>query len=119
MLLKKKACTKTSLSCNAQRGVNYFFFLVLAAATVALKVAPAENFGMVVAAILIFSPVFGFLPSRAARSAALKEPKPTRLMPSLLAIASTMLSMTTKLKLKISKIVIDRELLVMLKSKLN
>ena len=51
----------------------YFFFFPLALATVALKVAPAENFGTVVAAILIFSPVFGFLPSRAARAAALKD----------------------------------------------
>ena len=63
-------------------------------ATVVLKVAPAANFGTVVAAILIFSPVFGFLPSRAARGEALNEPKPTNETPSPVATASTMVSIT-------------------------
>jgi hypothetical protein len=58
-------------------------------ATRALNVAPAANLGTVISGIWIFSPVFGFLPSRAARVLALKEPNPTSVTVSPLATAST------------------------------
>ena len=57
-----------------QRGVA----VVVIPGDVALKPAPAENFGTVVAGILISAPVFGLLPVRTARVEALKEPKPAR-----------------------------------------
>src|SRR5574343_630760 len=62
---------------------DYFFLAALfLAATDALKAVPAVNFGTVVAGILSVAPVFGFLPVRAARLAALKVPKPTRVTDS-------------------------------------
>ena len=51
-------------------------------ATAALKAVPAVNFGTVVAGIFSVAPVFGFLPVRAARSADLNVPKPTRVTES-------------------------------------
>src|SRR5476649_1899043 len=51
----------------------YFFFVGL---TADFRVAPAENFGVFDAAILIASPVAGLRPLRAARFATEKVPKP-------------------------------------------
>ena len=44
--------------------------------TAALKPVPAVNLGSFAAAILIFAPVDGFTPLRAARACGLNEPKP-------------------------------------------
>ncbi|MNL40936.1 hypothetical protein D3C87_1633170 [compost metagenome] len=45
--------------------------------TTALNLAPATNFGTVLAGIFSAAPVDGFLPVRAARLADLKVPNPT------------------------------------------
>jgi hypothetical protein len=66
---------------------------------------PAENFGTVVAAIESFSPVFGFLPSRAARADALKVPKPISETDSPLATALTIAPVTASSALAASTLV--------------
>ena len=67
--------------------------------TAALKDAPAENFGTVVAAILRTSPVFGFLPTRAARLAGLNVPKPIRATSCPLATALVMIATSASIDL--------------------
>ncbi len=66
---------------------NYFFLF-----TAALKAAPAVKRGTVAAAIFNFSPVRGFLPTRAARLAALKVPKPINCTSCFLATVLVMIS---------------------------
>ena len=58
--------------CNA----GSYLALLPSLATMSLKATPGVNFGTVVAWILMGAPVFGFLPTRAARAAGLKVPKP-------------------------------------------
>ncbi len=66
---------------------NYFFLF-----TAVLNAAPALKRGTVAAAILSFSPVRGFLPTRAARLAALKVPKPISCTSCFLATVLVMIS---------------------------
>jgi hypothetical protein len=68
---------------------NYFFLF-----TAALKAAPALKRGTVAAAIFSFSPVRGFLPTRAARLAALNVPKPMSCTSCFLATVLVMISTT-------------------------
>ena len=68
----KKGSQVMHHGCLSAEAIENYFFLF----TAALKAAPAVKRGTVAAAIFSFSPVRGFLPTRAARLAALKVPKP-------------------------------------------
>jgi len=68
--------------CSSQSGLAYLVALsalrfAAFGSTAALNLAPATNFGTVVAGIFRAAPVAGFLPVRAVRFVALKVPKPT------------------------------------------
>ena len=70
---------ETTLSCGhigRQHVLPYFFFLVF---TMSFRAFPALNLGEIEAGIVIFFPVCGFWPLRAARATVLKVPKPIRL----------------------------------------